>query len=419
MMMINIKTIQQIHRQFGTPTYLYCFDTIRKQYNKVRKNLTNKCEIFYSMKANPLLSICRYMVDLKAGCDVSSKHELMLALQVGFDPQKIIFVGPGKSREELTLCVQYEIKAVVCESIDEIVDIDNISKKQGKKTNILVRLNPNFSMKNASLKMSGVPSQFGIAPEELIKYKNCIRRCKNIVIMGIHVYNGSRVLEAAAIIDNVHNVLLLADTLSKQMKLRWSVIDFGGGFGVPYFECENQLAIDKVITGINKAIREYVFKYPKTIFIMELGRYLVAESGTLISSVIRVKTNHDRKYVVVDAGTHCYASGGHSVSLFQHNYPAIHLSEKNNINKNKTHYQVVGPLCTPSDMLLSNVAFSEVCVGDYILLLYVGAYGPTYAAARFISHGMPAEVVFYKNKFRLARRRESFENIVENQIDIQ
>lgn len=415
---LNKKILTILQHDYGTPLYLYCLETIEKQYQRVRSLLTNRCEIFYSMKANPLLVISRFLASQNAGCDVSSKNELLVALKAGFDPKKIIFVGPGKSYEELKLCVECDIKAIVCESIDEIVDVDKIAKKHRKKINIIIRLNPDFSVKDAPIKMSGVASQFGIEPKKLIENKDKIRRCENIGLSGLHIYNGSRMLNADTLVENVKNILQLADAMSKQLALDWKIIDIGGGFGIPYFDNEKQLDLQKVISEVNALIENYIQQHPNTTFILELGRYLVAEAGILVSTVTRTKINHGKNFAIIDAGTHCHASSGGSGSFLQRNYLAMHVGQQNKSNNKKIKYQIVGPLCTPNDILLRNVEFSEIHCGDYILIFNVGAYGPTCSPSRFISHGMPAEVIFYKNKFHLVRKRESLENILENQVEL-
>lgn len=414
---LTLKQAQQIKNEFGTPTYLYYLDKIDQQYQMIRKSLSNTCDVFYSMKANPLLGVCQFFARQAAGCEVSSKNELLTALKAGFNPGNIIFVGPGKRVDELTLCVQKKIKAIICESIDEIVMVNEIAISLSVTMPVMIRLNPEFQVVHAPIKMSGVATQFGITVFQFEKNIQKILSYKNINLCGIHIYNGSRILNENAIIENIDNILKCADRLSRQYKIKWECIDIGGGFGVPYFEKENNLNLNVVITKINNLFKQYNQTFPKTRFILELGRYLVSESGFLIASVISTKTNHGKNFAIIDAGMQCHFSSTGLNSFVQRNFPAVHISENTN-NKNKVMYQIAGPLCTPGDVMLRDVEFSKIQRGDFIVLLNVGAYGYTASPIRFLSHDAPSEVLLFKNKMHLAREREEFSALLSSQKDL-
>lgn len=414
---LTLKQVQQIKKEFGTPTYLYSLDKINQQYHRIRKSLSNRCDVFYSMKANPLLAICQFFASQKAGCDVSSKNELLTAIQAGFKASNIIFVGPGKSVDELTLCVQKKIKCIVCESIDEILMVNEIARSHSVMTSVMIRLNPEFLVDHAPIKMSGVATQFGITVSQFEADYQKILSCEYINLCGIHIYNGSRILNEKSIALNVGNILKCADHLSRQYKIQWQYIDIGGGFGVPYFENERHLNLKTVLTEINNLFKQYNQSHPRTQFIIELGRYLVAESGIMIASVITTKINHEKNFAIIDAGMHCHFSSTGLNSFVQRNFPADHVSQ-NPINNNKITYQITGPLCTPGDVLLRDVEFTKINKGDFIILSNVGAYGYTASPIRFLSHDAPAEVLILKKKMYLARERESIRELLFLQKDL-
>ncbi|EKD92255.1 MAG: Orn/DAP/Arg decarboxylase 2 [uncultured bacterium] len=413
------KLFIEVSEHFGTPTFLFNAEAIKEKYRHLRTLLTQKCDIFYSMKANPTLGICRYLKSLGSSCEVSSLNELLTALKAGFLAQQIIFVGPGKKYEEIEYCVQQKIKSIICESIEEIYTVNAISKKLKIVTSVIVRINPDFFVAKAPIKMSGVATQFGIEEKHLINQFELIKKCQFISLDGIQVYNASRVLDKNALCDNINCILQLAERLSKQFSIEWKTIDVGGGFGIPYFQNEKALCVNELINEINILFEQYLKLHTATKFIIELGRYLVAESGYLISTVQNIKTSHDKNYIIVDAGMHCNLAATGLGSFVHRNFPMrfIPLSAVENINNDeKKYYQVAGPLCTPGDVLLKDVELPAVKKGDLIVLLNTGAYGLSASPGKFLSHGFPSEVMHDNEKLYCIRRRETVEDIWLTQL---
>lgn len=419
MQTITDKLLTDVAAQFGTPTFLYDMKSIEEKYLKLRDLLDNACTIFYSMKANPALAICEYLRIVGSCCEVSSRYELLIALKAGFLPEQIIFVGPGKNNNEIEYAVKNKIKSIVCESLEEINHVNLIAEKHQTKTSIMIRINPPFFVSNAPIKMSGIASQFGIDINQFSFFLDKISQYRFVSIDGIQIYNASRVLDKAAIVDNIKKILTLADTLSKQYSIEWKTIDIGGGFGIPYFANEKALDICTLISDINFLFQHYKSKHPKTKFILELGRYLVAESGYLISTVQSVKKNHDKNYIVVDAGFNCYMAAAGLGSFIHRNFPMRFIALRNDENSiEKRLYQVSGPLCTPGDILLKDIHLPVVHPKDLIILLFVGAYGLSASPGKFLSHGFPEEVIFYKNNLQRIRRRETIDDFLATQFQL-
>ena len=274
--------ILQAARQFGTPFFFYDLGQIRNTYDLVRKNLNANCRVHYSMKANPSLGICEWFNHLGAGCEVASQHELEIALIAGFKSTDIIFVGPGKTKEELEFAMRKNILSIICESLDEISNINAMAKKQHKKISIMVRLNPSFFVREAPIKMGGVATQFGMDLETFEKNIPAILSMENIILQGIHIYNGSRILNAEALYKNTQNILSLAKTLSEKYHHQFSYIDIGGGWGVPYFSGEQALEIKSLCHQINKVTDDFMQHDRDTKIILELGRFLIAEAGRYV-----------------------------------------------------------------------------------------------------------------------------------------
>ena len=190
------------------------------------------------------------------------------------------------------------------------------------------------------------------------------------------------------------------------------------GFGVAYFENESAININALISEINGLFNHYQKTHAETRFIIELGRYLVAESGYLIASVQSVKKSHEKNYLVVDAGMHCYLAVTGLGSFVHRNFPAQLISRTKKNSNEKINYQVAGPLCTPGDILLRDIALPTVKRNDLLVISNAGAYGLTASPGKFLSHGCPAEVILDGEKLHCIRRRETAEDILATQLSL-
>jgi diaminopimelate decarboxylase len=413
--MLDDNIIKNAAEQFGTPLYLYDGDQISETYGGLKSKLPAAIDIFYSMKANPLLGINQLLHWQGACCEVCSAAELLVALKAGFSPHNIIFVGPGKSTEELVLCIKNKIYAIVCESLEELNQLNELAEKYNIRCSILIRVNPDFAVDNAPLKMGGKPTQFGIDLAWLKQHPIKASDYSWLNILGIHVYNATRILHAQAVINNVERILVLADELANAWSLTFSCVDFGGGFGIPYFADESSLDIQFVAEGIFAPVERYLKKYPQTRLILESGRYLVGISGMLVARVLTVKSSHKENFVITDAGLNCHMAATGIGSFVRRNFP-IHLIKQNTVRNDEQEYNITGPLCTPGDVMAKKIKMLAVEPGDFIVIKNSGAYGSSASPGRFLSHGFPAEVLIHNKKFSLLKRRETVDDILSTQF---
>lgn len=414
----NSVVIEAAHR-FGTPLYLYSGEQIRATYQMLKKMLPRQIDIFYSMKANPLLSIGELLQAEQASCEVCSYAELYTALKAGFAPENIIFVGPGKSVEELELCVTNHIYAVVCESINELILLNQIAEKKRRICSIILRINPEFLVHEAPLKMGGKPTQFGMDLAFIRKNIQQIVYLKNIKIIGIHIYNGTRILEANAIIENTRKILQLAEQLSHEWAMPFECIDIGGGLGIPYFLGEKKIDLLQLFSGMSALFNNEITHFPNTRFILECGRYLVGEAGVFITKVVDKKISYGENFIITDGGMNCHMAATGIASFVRRNFPIDVVKikyHKNNHQKN--FYNITGLLCTPGDVLARQIEISHIEMDDFIVVKQSGAYGPSASPGRFLSHGFPAEVLFYQQQLQLVRRRETVDDILSTQNSI-
>lgn len=405
--------------KFGTPLYLYDGDKIRHTYRALRAIIPRQMDIFYSMKANPLLGLCQLLKQENSSCEVCSEAELHLALKAGFSPENIIFVGPGKSIKELELCIKHRVYAVVCESLDELICLNNLARRYEVECAVLLRINPCFSVSQAPLKMGGKPTQFGIDVVILQNHIKQILCYSNIKIRGIHIYNGTRILKEEAVIENTIQILNLADKLSDEWGLKFECIDIGGGFGIPYFKGEKALNLNVMFNALQPHFNSYLERHPHTRFILESGRYLVGESGVLVTRVMSTKVSHQEEFVITDGGMNCHLAATGLGSYVQRNFPIDVIPKYPLQNTTQHSYNITGPLCTPGDVFAKQITLPEVNAGDLVIVKHSGAYGASASPGRFLSHGFPAEALWDSDELHLLKRRETVEDMLSVQHSLK
>jgi diaminopimelate decarboxylase len=405
--------VSQLVADYGTPLYVYDGAVVREQYLRLRAALHPALEVFYSLKANPNLSVCALLRSLGARAEVSSLVELMTARQAGVAPSDIIFLGPGKSESELTACLDEDIYAVICESLDELSLLDELARRRGRVARVALRVNPAFAVKGAGLTMSGRPRQFGIDEEQLRQAGDRLRSLSAVTVVGVQAYVGTRILSESVIADNIGRVLALAENLSRRLDFELDLVDVGGGFGVAYFDNERDLDLAELSDRLNPVIETFAVAHPATRLVLELGRYLTAPAGTYLVRVRYVKTSVGENFAIADGGTNHHLTAVGIGSPVKRNFPVRLV---NRLDEEPTgSWHVTGPLCTPNDTLAKAVALPEVRPGDLIGILRSGAYGPSASPGLFLSHGFPAEVLIDSGAAYLVRERDTPADILRPQ----
>lgn len=401
----------ELARRFGTPLYVYDGDVIRQVYRELRELLHPGIDIFYSAKANPNVSVCAVMRGLGAGLEVSSLAELVTARQAGCAPENIIFLGPGKSEDELRACLDHGIYAIVCESLAELAELEALSPPPGSR--VLLRVNPAFSSKGARLAMGGKPRQFGIDERFIRQHARRLRDVRGLTVAGVHAYLGTRILDAQDIVANTRGILELADSLAAEVGFALRTVDVGGGLGVPYFDNEKALDVSETAAGINSAVSGFLRRHPDCRVIMEIGRYLAGWSGTYVVRARYVKESMGEWFVVADGGTNHHMAAVGIGSFVKRNFPVRSLTTRGDGDLRR--YTITGPLCTPGDVIAKQAMLPEVRPGDLLGVERSGAYGPTASPGLFLSHGYPAEVLVLDGTAHLVRRRDTVDDLLGKQ----
>ena len=384
-------TLSSLAKQYGTPLYIYDRDIIKRKSRVLRTALPEKLKIYFAVKANPHQEIIRLMGELYDGFDVASAGEAKQVIQAGISPERISFAGPGKSVAELQYVIDQQIGGLSIECEQEFEHIRKICSRLGKTANVLVRVNPDFDLSQSGMKMGGGPKQFGVDSERVPALLQAIQNEKLVNFKGIHIFAGSQNLQADEILQTFEKILEYAVSLTAATGIPLKQLNMGGGFGIPYFSHEHELDLQSVGIGLEKLLDKFGPLLAKTSFSIELGRYLVAESGVYLAKVLYRKISMGEVFLITDGGMHHHiaATGNFGQSLARRPMP-ITVANRQGIESEKVH--VTGPLCTPLDTF-GFVDLPKAREDDFIAILQSGAYGFTASPQLFLGHPAPKEMV--------------------------
>jgi len=390
--------------RFGTPLFVYDADVLGRSFAELRDALPSAMEIFYSLKANPNVSVVGVLAAAGARAEVCSRAELRTALLAGIDPGDIIFLGPGKSTADLEACLDAGIFAIVAESFDELVELDGLASHRQARPQVLLRVNPRRGTAGAALSMGGKPRQFGIDEEQLLRAGSLPEQFPHLDLCGVHVYLGTRILDAALFVENVGANLELAERIAAATDIRLAAVDVGGGLGVAYFAGETDPDLSTVRADLEPVIATFRDRHPRARLMCESGRFLSARAGEYVVRVRSVKDSMGQRFAATDGGTHHHQAAAGIGSFVPRNFP-VRLLNRTSVGPDAP-WQLTGSLCTPNDTLARNVDLPELQVGDLIGIGRSGAYAASASPGHFLSQGFAAEVLLHHGRGHLVRRRD-------------
>ena len=373
-----------------TPFYAYDRQLLKQRVDELRAVLPPGIALHYAIKANPMPALVGCMARWVDGLDVASGGELRVALDAGMDPAEVSFAGPGKNEIELTQSVAAGVLVNV-ESERELHLLAAIAQRLGRAARVALRINPDFELKSSGMKMGGGPKQFGIDAEAAPAALALAGRL-GLGFEGFHIFSGSQNLRAEAICEAQSKALALAVRLAAQAPGPVRTLNIGGGFGIPYFPGESALDIARVGAHLHGVLETARQQLPQAQLVVELGRYLVGEAGVYVSRVIDRKVSRGEVFLVVDGGLHHHLSAsGNFGQVLRKNYP-VEIGNRVAAEAQETA-SVVGPLCTPLDLLADRMSLSRAEVGDLVVVYQSGAYGASASPARFLGHPEVVEVL--------------------------
>ncbi len=397
--------LESIAKEHKTPLYVYDMDAAIAQARALRASLPSCIDLLYCAKANANKVVLSAFKPEVAGLDISSAGELDLAIAVGWSPSVMSFAGPGKSEDELERAISKDLHVLSVESLTELRRASAIAIRLGKTQSITLRVNPASAPKEFPMKMGGLPSQFGIPEEQAEEAMAEAVKTPGIKVIGVHVFSGTNCLEPSAIVENARGTLAIAERLVEKFALTPEIVNLGGGFGVPYFPGQQPMdvaALGKAVGETVLAFQESHPRFAKTRFLLELGRFMIAEFGVYVTRVLDVKETRGKRFAILDGGMHhCFPATGNFGQVIKKNFPVVNASRTGGGEP----HEVVGPLCTPIDSMARAIELSRAEIGDLVVFDRCGAYSYAASPLLFLSHDTPPELVLHEGKIALVRPR--------------
>lgn len=383
--------LSRLAAQVGqTPFYAYDRRLLTLRMTELRAALPAGIRVHYAIKANPMPALVGHMAGIADGLDVASAGEMRVALDAGSPPQAISFAGPGKRRTELEQAVAAGVLLNV-ESFREVRELADISSRLGWPARVAVRVNPDFELKSSGMKMGGGPKQFGVDAEQVPDLLHEIGQL-GLAFEGFHLFAGSQNLKAEAIVEAQQKSFELALRLADHSPSAVKSLNLGGGFGIPYFPGETHLDLAPIGANLAEIVSAAGQRLPEAELTLELGRYLVGEAGIYVCRVIDRKLSRGLVFIVTDGGMHHHlAASGNFGQVIRKNYPVAVGNRMAEGAGEAT--SVVGPLCTPLDLLADRVSLPPAMPGDLVVVYQSGAYGPSASPAAFLHHPSSVEVL--------------------------
>ena len=374
----------------GTPFYAYDRAAITARVAELRGALPRELHLHYAMKANPMPAVVRHLVGLVDGLDVASAGELAVALAAGADAGAVSFAGPGKSERDLECALAAGV-VVNVESAGEVRRLAALARAKAQRARVAVRVNPDFELKASGMKMAGGPKQFGVDAEQVPALLGEIKSTP-LDFVGFHIFSGSQNLSAESIVEAQERTFELAARLAVHAPAPVQMLNIGGGFGIPYFPGDVPLDLAPIGRRLNELVLDCKRQLPAATVVLELGRFLVGESGIYVCRVIDRKVSRGQVFLVTDGGLHQHlAASGNFGQVLRKNFPVLVADRVRGGEREPV--SVVGPLCTPLDLLADRMLMGKAQEGDLIVVLQSGAYGLTASPLGFLSHPPPREVV--------------------------
>jgi diaminopimelate decarboxylase len=414
---IGGRGVRALADEHGTPLYVYDLEGVRRRVHALRDALPSRFDICYSVKANPSQALIRCLLAQGCGMEIASRGELHQVLVAGCDAGRVLFAGPGKRDDELEQAVVAGVGEIHVESLAEARRLEAIAERHSKTVRIALRINPAGAVEGGGMRMGGRPAPFGIDEDQVEDVIDALRASPWLRIVGVHLYMGTQILDAALLLRQYGEALDIARRVASRCGYPLETLDFGGGLGIPYFDHERPLDLVALRDGLVAlvAATEGDAWLSATRFVVEPGRFLVGEAGVYLTRVIDVKQSRGKTFVVVDGGMHHHlAASGNLGQTIKRNFPLAAVDRLDDACDQQV--DVVGPLCTPLDTLARNAALPALQPGDLLGIFQSGAYARTASPHGFLSHGAPAEVAINQGVARLVRRRGRDDDALADQV---
>ena len=410
-------SIADLANQYGTPLYVYSSETFRDRYTRLDAAFSSiNHEVAYAVKANSNLSILSLLAKMGSGFDIVSGGELFRVIKAGGDPGKCTFAGVGKTREEIEYALQQGIYSINVESEEEAFFINQVASELNLVAPIAFRVNPNVDAKTHKYISTGKSeNKFGIDFEFILDAYERASSLPHLKLKGLQMHIGSQLTSVSPFVEAVEKVTPLAADLKNKYDIEFFSI--GGGIGIVYEEAlasgseswwtkqpdeTRPLTPEQYSSAIIPSLAPLGLK-----ILLEPGRFIAGNAGVLVTKCIYEKKGSTKTFKIVDSGMH------HLIrpALYEGFHEIVPVAEPNGAVES---VDVVGPICESGDFFCQNREVPTFAPGEFIALMSAGAYGMVMATT-YNSHPLPAEILVDRNQARIARKRQTFQDLVEGE----
>ena len=410
----------ELAKEYGTPLYIMDEGLIREHCRSFRESMDKyyggQGLVCYASKAFCCKAMCRIMLEEGLGLDVVSEGELYTALSVGFPPEKLCFHGNNKTDHELSYALENGVGRIIVDNIYELERLDRLAEKTGRTANIMYRIKPGIDAHTHNFIMTGqIDSKFGFALETGEAYEAVKKaiECSHINLVGLHCHIGSQIFDIDPFVKAAEVMLTFIAKIKDELGFEVKELNLGGGFGIRYTEEDAPVGYDKYMEKVSEKVKEVCAeKNVKLPFILiEPGRSIAAPAGiTLYTVGGRKEIPNIRTYVSVDGGM----GDNPRYALYQSKYD-VEVANKANLPKTET-VAVAGKCCETGDLIGEGMPIQPVEPGDILAVLATGAYNYS-MSSNYNRIPKPPVVMIRDGKSRVVVKRETFEDIVRNDID--
>ena len=402
--------------RYGTPLYLYSHQTLVGHFRKLRDAFAPaKPLLCFSLKANSSLALCRALIREGAGMDIVSVGELRKALLAGASPRKIVYASVGKTVAEIAEAVKVGIRCFNVESIPELEQIDAACRRLHRRQLVALRINPDVDPRTHPAIATGRGTdKFGVDPETARRVFAEAARYPGVVLGGVHIHIGSQITESRPFVLAIKRALALIEDVNRRgASVRW--LNIGGGLGIVYHRERPQTAAEFAravlpllrVTHPNNGAR-------RLRLILEPGRFIVGNSGILVTRVLYLKQTPRRRFAIVDAGMNDLIRP----SLYGAYHQIVPVAPRPGQTRPTARYDVVGPICESGDFFAKDREMARPQRADLLAVMSAGAYGFT-MASNYNSHPKPPEVLVSGDRYYVVRKRETLDDLINGEVILE
>ncbi len=393
-------SISSIIKKNKTPFYLYSKRQLKENYLSFIRNFRKVNPLVcFAAKANTNLTILKTLKNLGSGADVVSGGELLKAIKAGIKPNKIVFSGVGKTEEELKIAIKKNILLINVESESEVKLINKIARKSNKKVSIGFRLNPNIDAgTHKKISTGKAENKFGVSIKNFFSFYKNIHNYKNLKFNALSVHIGSQILSDIP----YRKTLNIIHKVVEKLNIKIKYLDLGGGFGINYSKNEKKLDLKKYAKAVYNLKEKLGCK-----IIFEPGRYLVGNTGVIVSKIQYIKKGLKKNFIILDAGMNDFMRP----ALYEAIHEIIPV-KKNKKSLNKI-VEFVGPICESTCKFVNYKKYQNISENDFVVIMNTGAYGSS-LSSNYNTKPLIAELLVNKNKYKVIKKKQNLLKLIKN-----